>query len=145
MVKDRQVRKLMKLNQQEGKLSCAATKAGMCENASRKYLRLERLPNQCKPERTWRTREDPFVKIWAQASSMLEVNPGLEAKTHRISISFLVKLIGCLCISTSYSGRLITRPGCWTISLFCSSDMSSLRRTARMRAMTSPGLNGFTI
>jgi hypothetical protein len=80
-VTDRQVRKLMKLNQQEEKLSQAAAKAGMSENTARKYLRLGELPSQCKPERTWRTRKDPFEKIWPQASSMLEVNPGLEART----------------------------------------------------------------
>jgi hypothetical protein len=81
MVTDRQVRKLMKLNQQEEKVSHAAAKAGMSENTARKYLRVGKLPSQCKPERTWRTREDPFEAIGDQARSMLEVNPGLEAKT----------------------------------------------------------------
>lgn len=81
MVTDRQVRKLMTLNHQEEKLSQAAARAGMTENTARKYLRLGKLPSQCKPERTWRTREDPFDDIWDQARSMLEVNPGLEAKT----------------------------------------------------------------
>jgi hypothetical protein len=71
----------MKLNQQEEKLSHAAAKAGMSENTARKYLRLGKLPSQCQPERTWRTRKDPFDKIWPQASSMLAVNPGLEART----------------------------------------------------------------
>lgn len=80
-VTDRQVRKLMKLNQQEEKLPHAAAKAGMSENTARKYLRLGKLPSQCTPERTWRTRNDPFDKIWPQAISMLEVNPGLEART----------------------------------------------------------------
>lgn len=81
MVTDRQVRKLMKLNQQEEKLSQAAAKAGMSENTARKYLRIGKLPSPCTPERTWRTRNDPFEQIWPQASSMLAVNPGLEART----------------------------------------------------------------
>jgi hypothetical protein len=81
MVTDRQVRKLMKLNQQEKKLSNAAAKAEMSENTARKYLCSGKLPSQCKAERTWRTREDPFEEIWAQVRSMLEINPGLEART----------------------------------------------------------------
>ena len=81
MVTDRQVRKLMKLNQQEEKLSHAASKAGMSENTARKYRCSGKLPSQCKPERTWRTREDPFDDIWSHVRSLLETNPGLEAKT----------------------------------------------------------------
>ena len=81
MVTDRQVRKLMKLNQQEEKLSNAAAKAEMSENTARKYVRSGRLPSQSKPERTWRTRQDPFEEMWGQVRSMLEMNPGLEAKT----------------------------------------------------------------
>ncbi len=81
MVTNRQVRKLMKLKQQEKQLSNAASKAGMSEKTARKYIRLEKLPSQCKPERRWRTREDPFEEIWEQVRSMLEMNPGLEAKT----------------------------------------------------------------
>jgi hypothetical protein len=71
----------MKLNQQEKKLSHAAAKAEMSENTARKYLRSGRLPSQSQPERTWRTRQDPFEGIWLQVCSMLETNPGLEAKT----------------------------------------------------------------
>jgi hypothetical protein len=81
MVTDRQVRTLMKLNQQEEKLSHAAAKVNMSENTARKYVRSQRLPSQSKPDRTWRTRKDPFEEIWVQVRSMLEMNPGLEAKT----------------------------------------------------------------
>lgn len=81
MVTDLQVRKFMKLNQQEKQLSDAASKAGMSEKTARKYLHLQKLPSQCKPERTWRTRQDPFEEIWDPVCSMLEINPGLEAKT----------------------------------------------------------------
>ena len=81
MVTDRQVRKLMKLNQQEETLSNAAAKAEMSENTARKYIRSGKLPSQCQLERTWRTREDPFEEIWAPVRAMLEINPGLEART----------------------------------------------------------------
>lgn len=81
MVTDQQVRKLMKLNQQEETLSNAVAKAKMSDNTARKYRRSGRLPSPSQLERTWRTRNDPFTEIWPQASSMLETNPGLEAKT----------------------------------------------------------------
>jgi hypothetical protein len=29
----------------------------------------------------WRTRPDPFAKVWAEIRELLEVNAGLEAKT----------------------------------------------------------------
>jgi len=81
MVTDRQVRTLMKLNQQEQTLAQAAAKVKMCENTARKYLRSETLPSQSKSERNWRTRQDPFQTVWDQVRGMLELNPGLEAKS----------------------------------------------------------------
>lgn len=32
-------------------------------------------------QRQGRTREDPFADVWSEVSALLEVNPGLEAKT----------------------------------------------------------------
>ncbi len=81
MITDQQVRRLMKLNQTEKTLSIAASKSGMCENSARKYLNQGKLPSQCKPVRSWRTREDAFASVWAAVKEMLETNPGLEAKT----------------------------------------------------------------
>jgi len=81
MVTDRQVRTLMKLNQQEQTLVNAAAKAEMCENTARKYLRSGRFPSQSKPDRSWRTRSDPFQEVWDRVRGMLELNPGLEAKS----------------------------------------------------------------
>lgn len=80
MVTDRQVRTLMKLNQQEQSLAQAAAKAKMCENTARQYLHSKTLPSQSKSERNWRTREDLFQAVWERVRSMLEINPGLEAK-----------------------------------------------------------------
>lgn len=71
----------MKLNPIEKNLSVAAAKSGMSENTARKYLRLGKLPSQCKQNRTWRTREDPFKDDWSAIKSKLEGNSGLEAKT----------------------------------------------------------------
>ncbi len=81
MITDQQARKLMKLNQSEKNLSITAAKSGMCENTARKHIRLNRLPSQCKKERIWRTREDPFEDVWNDLQEKLEVNSGLEAKT----------------------------------------------------------------
>ena len=81
MVTDQQVRKLMKLNQEEKDLAVAAAKAGMSENTARQYLRHLRLPSQVKQDRTWRTRDDPFEDDWDEIQFKLEINPGLEAKT----------------------------------------------------------------
>jgi hypothetical protein len=39
------------------------------------------LPSECREPRTWRTREDPFAEVWAEAAEVLEREPGLEAKT----------------------------------------------------------------
>lgn len=59
----------------------AAAKAGMDVKTARKYLGDGRLPSEVRPERPWRTRTDPFDKVWEQLRQQLESNPGLEAKT----------------------------------------------------------------
>lgn len=64
----------MKLNQIEKNLSVAAAKSDMSEDTARKYLRLRKLPSQCKQERRWRTRKDPFEDVWDEVKSKLEVN-----------------------------------------------------------------------
>jgi hypothetical protein len=81
MITDQQARRLMTLNQKEKSLSVAAAKAGMSENTARKYLRSGVLPSQCKPDRYWRTRYDPFEDVWEDIQEKIEVNPGFEAKT----------------------------------------------------------------
>jgi transposase len=81
MVKDQQVRRLMKLMQTEMTKAIAASKAGMDEKTARKYLRFGKLPSELKRKREWRTRPDPFSGIWEELRENLAVNPGLEAKT----------------------------------------------------------------
>jgi hypothetical protein len=67
----------MKLNQQEQTMAQAATKAKMCENTARKYLHSGKLPSQSKPERHWRTRQDPF-RIYGSgcAACLNSIRPG---------------------------------------------------------------------
>ena len=81
MVTDQQVRRLFKLNQVEKNFGIAAMKAGMDEKTARKYRGTGKLPSELKQGHTWRTREDPFEDVWDDIKSMLDCNPGLEAKT----------------------------------------------------------------
>jgi hypothetical protein len=81
MVTDQQVRKLMKLIQSDMTLAVAAAKAGMDEKTARKYRDLGKLPSQSREERTWLTRSNPFSEVWSEVVGLLEINPGLEAKT----------------------------------------------------------------
>lgn len=81
MVTDRQVRLLMKGIQREKSLAVAAAKAGMSEKTARRYRDLGQLPSEARPRHDWRTRRDPFEKVWAEVRAHLEREPGLEART----------------------------------------------------------------
>ena len=71
----------MSLIQQEQSLVKAADKASMSETTARRYRVLGKLPSQCAPEHSWRTREDSFDEDWPWIKGQLQVNAGLEAKT----------------------------------------------------------------
>ena len=81
MVKDEQVRILMKLINQEKTLELAAAKAGMSAKTARKYRKSGRLPSQVQAQHIWRTREDHFQDDWAWIEELLAYNSGLEGKT----------------------------------------------------------------
>jgi len=82
MITDQQVRKLMKNYQKSGgNLSIAAAKAGMDRKTARRWLNSGELPSQKNCERLGRSRDDPFEDVWPEVAELLEVNPGLEAKT----------------------------------------------------------------
>ncbi len=81
MVKDKQVKGLLKSMSSGKTLYQAAQKADICENTARKYLRAGRLPSELANEHTWRTRKDPFESVWTDIEDLLINNPGLEAKT----------------------------------------------------------------
>jgi hypothetical protein len=81
MVKDEQVKGLMKYMSFGSPLSIAAMKSGMSEPTARKYRKVGRLPSQIRSSHDWRTRPDPFGDIWGQEiEPLLKDNPGLEAK-----------------------------------------------------------------
>ncbi|HVO82712.1 MAG TPA: IS21 family transposase [Terriglobales bacterium] len=58
-----------------------AAKTGMDVKTARKYLHQDGLPSELGAAHMWRTREDPFEEVWAEVHPLLELNPGLEAKT----------------------------------------------------------------
>ena len=81
MVTDRQAKRLWQALSSGKTLAQSADKANMDEKTARKYRRLGRLPSEVAPERTWRTREDPFAEVWPEVHEQLQEAPGLEAKT----------------------------------------------------------------
>jgi hypothetical protein len=81
MVTDAQVRRLKRLSKTENTQELAAAKAGMDVKTARKYLNSGKLPSEDKPDREWRTRSDPFERVWGEVQQQLDGNPGLEAKT----------------------------------------------------------------
>lgn len=81
MVTDAQVRRLKRLSKTEKRQELAAAKAGMDVKTARKYLADGKLPSENIPERTWRTRTDPFEQVWEEIRTQIETNPGLEGKT----------------------------------------------------------------
>ena len=62
-------------------LSLSAAKSGMDEKTARKYLKLNKMPDEIKKEHNWNTRIDPFKTVWDEIKELLTTNPGLEAKT----------------------------------------------------------------
>jgi transposase InsO family protein len=81
MVTDAQVRRLMEEKAKHGEVGLAAMRAGMHRETARKYLDSGRLPSESKPERTWKTRPDPFDADWDDVRARLKDAPELEAKT----------------------------------------------------------------
>ena len=81
MVKDSQVRMLMRLIHREKTFETAAAKAGMSDKTARKYRDLGQLPSQCRAIHDWQTRADAFEEDWPWAEELLKNNAGLEAKT----------------------------------------------------------------
>jgi len=79
-VSDKQVRKLANEFAKTGKIYKSALKANMDRKTAKKYIKAGKLPSEMRQERTWRTREDPFIDIWDEVVSLLKQTPELEAK-----------------------------------------------------------------
>ena len=48
---------------------------------SGEYLKSGKLPSECRPERTWRTRPDPYESVWPEVEGILKRSPTVEATT----------------------------------------------------------------
>jgi len=58
----------------------SALEAGVDRKTARKYVQGNEPPEQLQKAHVWRTRPDPLVGIWPEASAMLREAPELEAK-----------------------------------------------------------------
>jgi len=81
VIKDQQVRLLMKELRKQTPLVAAASKAGMSERTARTWRDSGKLPSESEGQRDWRTRKDPFEELWPEAEALLASDPGLQAKT----------------------------------------------------------------
>jgi hypothetical protein len=63
MVTDEQVKRMQEALVSGKTLAQAADKGSMDEKTARKYRQLGRLPSEVVPQRTWRTRTDPFAEV----------------------------------------------------------------------------------
>ena len=102
MVTDAQVRRLKKLSKTETK-ELAAAKARMDVKTARKYLADGRLPSEAKPERNWRTREDPFERVWDEIREQIRTNPVWRPRrsSRRCSANALANLPTVSCVLCS--------------------------------------------
>lgn len=81
MIKDGQMKGVIKLMNSGKSLSIAAKKNGLCENTARKYLKLKKLPTQAESLHDWRTHPDAFSDVWDELLRFLKNYPRLKAKT----------------------------------------------------------------
>ena len=81
IITDQQVRKLMEENNKNQNKTFSAMKAGMNRKTAAKYLEIGKLPSELPAnDRTWRTRQNPFEKHWAEVEQWLKNTPEIEAK-----------------------------------------------------------------
>lgn len=80
MIKDGQVRSLLRWLDEGCTLREAARRCGMDEKTARRYRKPGTIPPPRGP-RSWRTRPDVFASVWPQVQSRLEADPQLQAVT----------------------------------------------------------------
>ena len=120
MVTDGQVIELRRLLKQGKSLAASSRMTQMSEKTARDYRDDDRLPSQRKTSRKYRTRVDPFAKVWNQIEKRLQDEPRLKAKT----------LFGWL--QGNYPGEFPD-----------STRRTFERRVARWRALHGPGKTVF--
>lgn len=88
MITHQQYRRLMNEYQKTQNIGRSALKVNVDRHTARKYLGAGRSPAELKTPHTWRTRPDPLESVWAEAQSMLQAAPELEARA-LLSISWV--------------------------------------------------------
>ncbi len=78
---DRDVRRLWMALGRGRSLVEAARIAGMSLPTARKYWRCGKLPSEMRPQRDWRTRNNPFEEVWPEIEALVRDEPRLKAKT----------------------------------------------------------------
>jgi len=81
MITDGHVLELRRLLKKGFSLAASARMTLMDEKTARDYRDDSRLPSQRKTPREYRTRVDPFEKVWDEVQARLEAEPRLQAKT----------------------------------------------------------------
>jgi hypothetical protein len=82
MVKDEQVRILMRQIKEGSTFELSAAKAGMGQSTARRYRKTGQLPSQSAAPHTWRTRSDPFLEAdWQWTWEQLKISPALDPIT----------------------------------------------------------------
>jgi hypothetical protein len=81
MVSDGHVKELQRLLAQGKSLAASARMTEMSEKTARDYRDDQRLPSQRKQPRNYRTRVDPFAKVWPEVERRLQAEPRLQAYT----------------------------------------------------------------
>ena len=78
---DKDVRRLWMMLACGKSLVEAAKSAGMSLPTARKYWRCGKMPSEIKPQRDWRTRNNPFEGVWLEIEALIRDEPRLKAKT----------------------------------------------------------------
>jgi len=81
MITNGQVLELRRLLNKGVSLAASARMTVMDEKTARDYRDDQRLPSERKTPRDYRTRVDPFEKVWDEVQARLEGEPRLQAKT----------------------------------------------------------------
>ena len=80
MVTDGQIRSLQRWLNEGNTLRESARRSDMDEKTARRYRELGSAA-RVRPPRSWRTRQDPFVDVWASVEARLVADPRLKAVT----------------------------------------------------------------
>ncbi len=78
---DKDVRRLWMALVRGKSLVEAARDASMSLPTARKYWRCGKMPGEIKPQRNWRTRNNPFEEVWPEIETLIRDEPRLKAKT----------------------------------------------------------------